>query len=331
MMIKIPKTQQKKLKYKYLSGKSSENLSKEFKVSVKTILNTLRKIGVFIRGPAINSRKYPINENFFDSIDTQEKAYFLGYLFADGCNSGKRINLNLSEKDLDILKIFNKLIHPKGKPLYKNGPRKSTLLNGQVAHTKTNYHLTIENGHIAQILSSYGCTPRKTNTLDFPKFINPNLIPHFIRGYFDGDGSLCLFGRKPPYINAYISITSTRKFCTEIQKIIKKELNVNSRILEKTYKTENVVEMRITEAKHVNSFLTWIYKNSTIHLKRKYTLFQTLAENRTYLSMPRKQKKCSICNEVHYGKGLCNRHYQSYIRKVKALAKAKEALNKFAL
>ena len=325
-MFKIPIEKHTELAIKYLSGISSIKLAKEYNADLKTVLNTLRRKGVKIRTAKENSRKYPIKENFFDKIDNQKKAYFLGYLFADGCNLGKKVSLNLSEKDLSILKRLNKLIHPKGKPLYKGRPRKSLVNNTQIAHIKLNYHLLIENKHVADILSSYGCTPRKTNTLKFPSCIRTHLIPHFIRGYFDGDGSLCLFGKKP-CINAYVSITGTSFFCEKIQNILN-TFNVKSKILLKNYKTENVVELRITKIRSILKFLEWVYKDSTIHLKRKYLLYIKLIKNRKLHSM-KEPKKCCICGKNHYGKNYCNKHYQDYNRKISALFRAKKSLFDF--
>jgi hypothetical protein len=325
MLLKIPIEKRKELSDKYLSGISSMKLAEEYNTNFSTILNTLRRDGVEIRTAKENTRKYALNETFFDSIDTQEKAYFLGFLFADGSNSGKRISLNLSEKDLGMLQKLNILIHPEGKPLYRGEARESTLKNGQIAHTKPNYHLTIENKHISDLLSSYGCTPRKTNTLEFPNFLNSDLIVHFIRGYFDGDGSVSLTGTTPR-IRAYISITSTRMFCEKIQQIIEKAIDIKSSILEKNYQANNIVEWRIYSTLPSIKFLKWIYKDSTIHLQRKYDRYQQLLKNREYLAV---EPKCCVCGDKHYGKGYCNHHYQFYVRKVIALLRAKKQLSDY--
>jgi hypothetical protein len=223
-----------------------------------------------------------------------------------------------------MLEKLNLLIHPQGKPLYKGKARESTFKNGQIAHTKPNYHLVIENKHIADTLSSYGCTPRKTNTLEFPN-INANLIPHFIRGYFDGDGSVCLFG-KEPHISAYISITSTRKFCEKIKEICENSINIEASILEKDYQANNIVELRFRSVTPSIKFLGWIYKDSTIHLERKYNRYQKLLSNREYLSI---EPTCCICGEEHYGKGFCNYHYQTYTRRVVAILRAKKQLKDY--
>lgn len=316
MNLKIPKKDWTNLKKDYLSGKSSIKLSKKYKAHLKTVLNTLRKIGVRIRGPNENSRKYIIKENFFNTINSQKKAYFLGFLFADGCNHGKKVSLNLSKKDLKMLKILNLLVHPNGKPLYKGLPRISTVTrNGKksIAKIKTNYSLIMENAHIAKILNSLGCTPRKTNTLKFPT-IDQKITSHFIRGYFDGDGSLSISRNACGHpINTYISLISTIFFCERIQYILKK-LKINCRILKKNYKAHNIVELRITEINSILKFLPWIYKNSTIHLERKYLKYKKLLKNRKYLSLPKIQRKCSLCNRKHYAKNLCTMHYQRMLK-----------------
>ena len=329
MLLKIPVEKHKELSEKYLSGISAISLSKEYKVSWTTVLNMLKRNGIKIRPFSESNRKYPINENFFDVIDTQEKAYFLGFLFADGCNHEIRVSINLSEKDKDMLEKLNLLIHPKGKPLYRGDARTSQFKNkNTLAHTKVNYHLVIENKHVAETLSKYGCVPRKTNVLQFPhKSIKPDMLPHFIRGYFDGDGSISLLGKFQG--QAYISITSTRSFCESIRNITKKILRIESVILEKNYAAENVTELRIRIMEDILKFLEWIYKDSTIHLNRKYERYQKLHENREYLSITPIKPKCVICGQAHYGKGYCNRHYLTYARKVIALIRAKKSLVDF--
>jgi len=325
MLFKIPVSEHNRVSDKYLAGSSTLKLAKEYNVSWATICNILKKLKTKIRPLSQSHRKYALKEDFFDTIDSQEKAYFLGFLFADGCNSGHHISLNLSVKDKDMLDRLNILIHPEGKPLYKGHARISYLKNGKSASTKENYHLTIENKHISDVLSNYGCTPRKTNSLQFPQDIKEEFIPHFIRGYFDGDGSISLLGRNKRRNQAYISITSTRMFCKSVGDIIKQE-GINSKIMEKNYAADNIVELRITAIQDILKFLPWIYKDSIIHLQRKYNRYMELINNRAIKKIKR---VCIICGGAHYGKGYCSKHYQSYMIKIKALHKSEERLRTF--
>src|SRR5258706_2989612 len=122
-------------------------------------------------------RKYPINESFFEKIDSEEKAYFLGLLFADGTNSIKKteVKLALGEIDKHILSRLNNFFQPT-KPLYF---QKSKLGRQNL------YKLIINSKKISYRLNDLGIVPNKTHKLIFPKYLDNNLLKHFIRGYFD--------------------------------------------------------------------------------------------------------------------------------------------------
>lgn len=85
---------------KYLFDKMTiENISLNYGVSVSPIKLLLREQNVITREPSETSRKYPLNEHYFDCIDSFDKAYFFGLLMADGYNSNQSIVLTLSKKD----------------------------------------------------------------------------------------------------------------------------------------------------------------------------------------------------------------------------------------
>jgi len=169
---------------------TAKQLSIKYNVSNSFVCKFLKRNG--IKNVRYNTnklvRKYSLNDNYFDVIDTEEKAYFLGLLYADGCNLFDKNNnvttISLQEKDVKILERFNYEIKS-DRPLefmYKNND-----------NHQNQYRLTMCSEQISTNLSLLGCTPRKSLTLKFPteEQVPNHLIQHFIRGYFDGDGCIC--------------------------------------------------------------------------------------------------------------------------------------------
>ena len=121
------------------------------------------------------------NEDYFEVIDTPEKAYFLGFIFADGCliDNPKeyryKLNIKIHNKDEDILKKF------------------ISLLDSEVEIWRSNHREISEIGFSSKKmindLKKIGLHPNKTYTISYPK-IDENLERHFLRGYFDGDGCI---------------------------------------------------------------------------------------------------------------------------------------------
>lgn len=231
--------------YKY----TYKELAELFNKSVNSIACLLNREG--LKGKRVNNsfRKYDVNQNYFDIIDCEKKAYFLGFLCADGCNhtNNTKVSMLLHEKDLDILKKLNNLIQP-NKPLgyYKK------------QGGANQYGLFISNRRISERLNELGCIPRKTFTLDFPNEhqVPTYLLKHYIRGFFDGDGWL---GEKD------ISITSSIQFSEKLSKFLLKELGTITRM---RYKNK-VIELCFSRYS-IKTFLNWIYKDSKISLDRKY-------------------------------------------------------------
>ena len=121
------------------------------------------------------------NEDYFKTIDTPDKAYFLGFIYADGCliDNPKeyryKLNIKIHNKDEDILKKF------------------ISLLDSEVEIWRSNHREISEIGFSSKKmindLKKIGLHPNKTYTISYPK-IDENLERHFLRGYFDGDGCI---------------------------------------------------------------------------------------------------------------------------------------------
>ena len=137
----------------------------------------------------VNGSKYAINHDFFVNINTEEQAYLLGFYVADGNVNEKRktFRVCISEKDKEIVEMFRKFICPNArwheyKPYEVNGRNNKIYLG----HTKI--ACDINSTKLVRSLVDLGYGYNKTYAhLRLPK-LTDELMLHFIRGYFDGDG-----------------------------------------------------------------------------------------------------------------------------------------------
>src|SRR5260370_41289523 len=87
----------------YLAGATAEEAAAQFGYSYMACIYALKQRGIEPRGRSEAHRRYAVDEAFFDVIDTEEKAYWLGFLTADGTMREKGGMLALQERDIDHL------------------------------------------------------------------------------------------------------------------------------------------------------------------------------------------------------------------------------------
>lgn len=215
--------------------------------------------------------KYTFDKNYFEKIDTEDKSYWLGFFYADGVlytdgYKSHHISLKLSSKDVNHILKFKKHIN-------SNHPIKTTksysVFPSGHSGTYESSMLRISSVKMFNDLFSVGCIPNKSLKLEFPseKIINKNLINHFIRGYFDGDGSISI-----TKINnqKQFTILGTLDFLSEIQKIL-----INKCKLTKTkiHSKGNVYCLSYAGNKNISKIKNFLYKDSITWLDRKYKIF----------------------------------------------------------
>ena len=249
----------------YLLGTSTIQLAKQFKTDRHWISETLKERGIEVINKW-NETKF--NENVFDCIDTEEKAYWLGFIYADG-NIKKQhpdkkphytFEMSLKGDDKEHLDKFNKFMEFKG----DNVKKKIVKLEGKEYIA---YRWTITNKHLWETLNSYGCVPQKSLILKFPDesiFADKSLIRHFIRGYFDGDGSISYTDKT--HTKPLISVLGTEDVCNAIQNFIfneKLNLHLNS--------PKNPITKVMSRAgAKAMFFMFTLYHKANIYLERKY-------------------------------------------------------------
>lgn len=264
----------------YTSGLNTYQVAKKCGCSQTFVINTLKRCGVQRRTTHSYTSKYIPNENFFDVIDTEEKSYVLGFLYADGNNYVRgthsyEVSCKLQLDDRLILEKMRDLLSPQ------------TPIKKVFGKSVSDYAwlLRINSKKITQQLAELGCIPAKSLILQFPSWLtNPKLQQDFIRGYFDGDGSL--YNKEPSetgHIDWGWQITSTSQFCLVVKNIIEKSLDVHCSISLSCPKTNKITTtLSVGGNKQVKKVLDWLYQDATIYLPRKYEKY--LEFNKSYQS-----------------------------------------------
>jgi len=254
---------------KYNSGLSAGILSKTYNITPTSIYALMKRRGINRRSYSSSSRKYTLNEEYFNVIDSSDKAYFLGFLMADGYNNEKRgvIELSCAEKDKEILDKLNNLINS-NKPI-------------RFVESKDvrSYRIDWCSKKLSNELLKYGCMQTKSLKLEFPK-LDDKLISHFIRGYFDGDGCISYsYSLKNNALGTVfkvvVNFVSTENFCLYLKEYFEKNININSSISCRHPENNNTNRtLNISGAIQVSKLMEWMYKDATIYLQRKKDKFE---------------------------------------------------------
>ena len=248
--------------------KNATAISAKYGINRKTLLKYLKERGINIAntGSAVH-----FNYNAFNKINTEESAYWLGFMYADGFIESKSngVGLGVSIKDIEHMdKFCNFLQYPKGKYIVQShqfGSKSTTNKNGEEMYM---VNTLIKNNTLWNDLNSKGCVPNKSLVLTFPDesiFQTRELIRHFIRGYCDGDG--CLTWSNKEHTIPSINFVGTKDFLEGIQRYIGKGY-----LMQKPHCSEFTYRLSYTNTKAFNA-AKYMYENSNIYLNRKYNIY----------------------------------------------------------
>lgn len=222
-------------------------------------------------------RKYTLDVDYFKSIDSREKAYWLGFLYADGNISIRYYNDNiraiklefsLQQEDTYALENFKNNIQT-DIPI----KTKKTKLNDREYISS---RLVINNTEFCKNLINLGCIPNKTFSLEFPNelILKKDFYPDFIRGYFDGDG--CVYVDKNNQI--LINLLGTENMLLNIKKIL----------------DENGIHTDSEVKKHNNIYTFSFHGNNN-----GFNFFKYIYYYETFCLLRKKEKFYKYCNINH--------------------------------
>lgn len=256
---------------RYLSGENVSKLKKEYGMS-QSNLNTLMRF----RNIEQRGTKYFCDFHYFDDIDSEDKAYFLGFIYADGNLHKNSLKVSIRDYDVDVLekmKAFMDSNHPIRKvPLFnfynedKKGPKDGEMVEFIITHR------LIKNSMIA-----HGVVENKTHKIKcIPKTIPNHLLKHFMRGYIDGDGSFGRYLKNDGYFRFSLNLVGTLDFLEDFSKKAEKFSGIlfNKKMCDRhPERNTNIRQLRLTGKKKVLNFLDWIYSDSTVFMDRKYNKY----------------------------------------------------------
>jgi Mor family transcriptional regulator len=282
---------------RYLAGESSEDIAKTYQTAGCVIRNVLEKNGIARRGMSEARQIYSINQDYFDVIDSVEKAYIIGYFYADACNKtyDRTVSMGLSIVDEEILHKIKKWMGTEDRPLrYFQHETKSGEIKDYV-------ELNIYNKKISEKLEEIGIVRAKSyvEILDLPKGIPYSLIRHFLRGLIDGDG--CIFTANTAEFNLDCSVMGNPVLLGKLADHIHKEIGYLPTIRE-----ANLIEntkcrsrnMYVAGNRNCVKFLQWLYKDHNgARLERKYQKYKSVISD--YFSRIKGSEDLAEYNYVH--------------------------------
>lgn len=236
----------------YRNGHSIASLARCNNVSDRTVQRFLIKHGAWKQGklPTVRRKsKYIYDETFFEKIDCETKAYWLGFLAADGNitidkHNRYYVRLHLQSKDASHLDKFREALSANYPVIVKHTAR-----------------LTLCGKYIADTLIRLGIVPRKTRILKWPN-IPRNLARHFCRGYFDGDG--CWYIDKKQ--NAMFTVTSNKHFIKDFQNNLIESCGLRTT---KIVHRGNSASIYYGGNKQCRRIFNYMYSDATVFMDRK--------------------------------------------------------------
>lgn len=249
----------------------------KFNLSLPTVCKILADIPRYKKATLRNPR---FNDAYFNKIDTEIKAYFIGLMIADGnvyrYNDGSfrqaSISITLLEEDIYLLELFKKEVNCNTKITYDRRGDK-------VACT-----VACRSDLMADDLARYGIVPNKTNFTYLP-MLDDSLMPALFRGILDGDGSIRCAKWRNKHLH-YIGYCGSHRLMQDmVDYLVNKGFKFRHTLKVYDYRDRQLSEFKLTSYDDVFTVGDWLYAGATVYMKRKKKKYDSI--KRHYLSIER--------------------------------------------
>jgi intein/homing endonuclease len=238
----------------YKSGLPGTKIAQNLNLKKDQVYRILKKLNI-TRSMSQAKRRYPLNEAYFENLDTGNHFYWLGFIIADGHNSEiqNSLTITLAEKDREILENLKRDIRSSA-PIKILSPKNTTYKY---------VRLNLNSRRLSESLKKLGIEQKKTFNVRLNKLSIPKLyLPEFVRGYFDGDGSVSVAG---------FSLTGNQYVCLYILEILKRVTNSQATLR----KFRNSFTFNIGGRLQLRKIYDYLYRDPTTYLIRKKLKFES--------------------------------------------------------
>ena len=251
---------------------SVPELSKKYKIHIQSFYTAFRRLNLpIIKKPPNRGGNY--NHQFFNKINSELKAYLLGWLMSDGyVTTRNRIGIKLNKKDIEIIELFKNSIAP----------------NTSILEDDDGRIIQFQSKELQNAVIKWGILFNKTYLQTHIPDIDNTLKRHFIRGYFDGDGSISINKKK---LGVWYICSINETILQEMEKELNSYGIVTSILMEDRnhlgYKNMFKLFIRGHKSDRQLAF-NYFYDDSKYYLKRKFIKLNNLYGN-TEVSIDNKQ------------------------------------------
>lgn len=261
---KLTQQQIEEIKSRYENGEPLIKLQKEFNISYDRIKNITASCNYVSSAKRLNPN---LNEFYFNQIDSQEKAYWLGWIISDGAITNQpekskfQLEITIKKEDEDILHLLEQDLGVKNK-----------VYPSQKAYKR----FSLGCKQIIQDLENLGITQNKTFTVQIPQF-DKAYNSAFLRGLFDGDGGFTHYQRTSGQVCNELSFCGNEFVIQWVQTTLFNDLPLLSK---NTITNEHSIKrIRWSKQKDLIMLREYLYKNHNNHyLKRKHDLIYVNTE-----------------------------------------------------
>lgn len=257
---------------RYINGENVSELTTIYNMSQANLNALMRYRNIPQRGT-----HYFANFDYFNEIDSQEKAYFLGFIYADGNLFKNSISISIRDYDRDVLDKMKSCMDSNHKILVTpitDFYDSSKKLDGNMVQ------LIITHKNIRQAMLKHGVVENKTFHInELPKTVPRELMVHFIRGYIDGDGSFTKYKPSDNYYRYCFSVTGNIGFLEELRDFVVSCVDVKfNKTLQDRYpdRINETRTLKLSGKENLAKLLNWLYNDSSIYMNRKYIKYKDI-------------------------------------------------------